>query len=61
MQTTFIASKEWANRPKDHDALPELRALRDAFKARARAPGVERDHAVPLVPLDLRAWPKSGG
>lgn len=25
-----IASKEWADRPKDHDALPELRALRDA-------------------------------
>lgn len=24
-----IASKEWANRPKDHDALPELRQLRD--------------------------------
>lgn len=24
-----IASKEWANRPKDHDALPELRELRD--------------------------------
>lgn len=25
----IIASKEWADRPKDHDALPELRALRD--------------------------------
>lgn len=25
-----IASKEWADRPKDHDALPELRRLRDA-------------------------------
>jgi hypothetical protein len=25
-----IASKEWANRPKDHDALPELRELRDS-------------------------------
>jgi hypothetical protein len=24
-----IASKEWANRPKDHDALPELRQLRE--------------------------------
>jgi len=24
-----IASKEWANRPKDHEALPELRQLRD--------------------------------
>lgn len=24
-----IASKEWANRPKDRDALPELRSLRD--------------------------------
>lgn len=26
----LIASKEWADRPKDHEALPELRALRDA-------------------------------
>ena len=26
----IIASKEWANRPKDHEALPELRRLRDA-------------------------------
>ena len=25
-----IASKEWADRPKDHEALPELRRLRDA-------------------------------
>jgi hypothetical protein len=24
-----IASKEWADRPKDRSALPELRALRD--------------------------------
>ena len=24
-----IASKEWADRPKDHEALPELRRLRD--------------------------------
>lgn len=23
-----IASKEWADRPKDHNALPELRSLR---------------------------------
>lgn len=28
-----IASKEWANRPKDHEALPELRRLRDAKRA----------------------------
>lgn len=26
----IIASKEWADRPKDHQALPELRRLRDA-------------------------------
>lgn len=26
-----IASKEWADRPKDHAALPELRALRDGL------------------------------
>ena len=25
----IIASKEWANRPKDRAALPELRELRD--------------------------------
>lgn len=25
----LIASKEWANRPNDHDALPELYALRE--------------------------------
>lgn len=29
----IIASKEWANRPKDHEALGELRALRDARAA----------------------------
>lgn len=28
-----IASKEWADRPKDHEALPELRKLRDAAAA----------------------------
>ncbi len=27
----IIASKEWANRPKDRVALPELRGLRDAL------------------------------
>ncbi|MGI9029944.1 MAG: nucleotidyl transferase AbiEii/AbiGii toxin family protein [Ilumatobacteraceae bacterium] len=32
----IIASKEWANRPKDRDALPELRSLRDR---RATGPG----------------------
>lgn len=26
----IIASKEWAGRPKDHEALPELRRIRDA-------------------------------
>ncbi len=25
----LIASKEWANRPKDREALPELRTIRD--------------------------------
>ncbi|MGH9091991.1 MAG: hypothetical protein ACRDZR_11535 [Acidimicrobiales bacterium] len=29
----IIAAKERANRPKDHDALPELRALRDGRAA----------------------------
>lgn len=34
----IIASKEWAGRPKDHAALPELYALRDAQTA-APPPG----------------------
>jgi len=25
----IIASKEWSNRPKDREALPELRSLRE--------------------------------
>jgi hypothetical protein len=29
----IITAKEHANRPKDHEALPELRALRDASEA----------------------------
>lgn len=29
----LIGSKEWANRPKDRDALPELQALRSAIVA----------------------------
>lgn len=29
----LIASKEWADRPKDHEALPELRAIRDRLKS----------------------------
>jgi hypothetical protein len=30
-----IASKQWANRPKDRDALPELIAIRDRLAAEA--------------------------
>lgn len=33
----IIASKEWANRAKDHEALPELYATRDAQAAAERA------------------------
>ena len=33
----IIASKEWANRAKDHEALPELYAIRDAQAAAERA------------------------
>lgn len=29
----IIASKEWANRPKDHEALGELYAIRDVRAA----------------------------
>jgi hypothetical protein len=28
----LIDSKEWANRPKDREALPELRRLRDSLR-----------------------------
>lgn len=34
----IIASKEWADRPKDREALPELRELRDRAK-RSGSPG----------------------
>lgn len=47
----IIASKEWANRPKDHEALPELYALRDARTAADLAghafPQVQHPHAEP--------------
>jgi hypothetical protein len=35
----IIASKEWANRPKDQAALPELRALAAAAKHEGSEPG----------------------
>ena len=34
----IITAKERAGRPKDHDALPELRALRDAHTTGKEAP-----------------------
>lgn len=34
----IIASKQWANRPKDREALPELRAILDARDSRHGAP-----------------------
>ena len=34
----IIASKEWANRPKDREALPELRELRDRAPREQRPP-----------------------
>jgi len=34
----IITAKERAGRPKDHDALPELRALRDARTTEERCP-----------------------
>ena len=42
----LIASKEWADRAKDHHALPELRELRRAEIALARA-----------RPATRTAWP----
>jgi hypothetical protein len=34
----IIASKQWANRPKDHDALPELLRLRDTNRQSEEEP-----------------------
>ena len=34
----IIASKQWANRPKDHDALPELLRLRDTNRQSEEQP-----------------------
>lgn len=34
----IIASKEWANRPKDQEALPELYDLRDRAERSAEDP-----------------------
>lgn len=34
----IIASKQWANRPKDHDALPELLRLRDTLRQSEEQP-----------------------
>ncbi len=42
----IIASKEWANRPKDRDALPELHAL--AALSRSTEPAV---HPPPMGPV----------
>lgn len=50
----IIASKEWADRPKDHDALPELRELRRAQLAldRDREGGLAPEWPTPPVPGD---------
>lgn len=34
-----ISSKEWADRPKDHDALPELHAMYDRLARAEQPPG----------------------
>ncbi len=52
-----IASKEWADRPKDRDALPELRQLREAQRAvqanpRPAPPAAERPPAAPRSVID---------
>ncbi len=46
----IIASKEWANRPKDHEALPELYAIRDAQAAAERARACSPNPADGLAP-----------
>lgn len=45
-----IASKEWADRPKDHQALPELRQLRRAQIAGDRELETSRPHEWPEPP-----------
>jgi hypothetical protein len=40
----IVASKEWANRPKDREALPELYGLRDQAQGR-RPPGLPGESA----------------
>lgn len=47
----IIASKEWADRPKDHEALPELYAIRDAQAAAERARSCSPNPADGLAPL----------
>ena len=43
-----IASREWANRPKDHQALPELYQLPEAQTVQT-APGTPPGTKVPTV------------
>lgn len=53
-----IASKEFADRPKDHDALPELRQLRRAQLAEHPHPFADRADPEPAaidVGVDLEA------
>lgn len=51
----IISSKEWPNRPKYHEALPELHATRDA-----RTPGA-RPPARPSDPAPGDGQPLNGG
>lgn len=49
----IIASKEWANRPKDREALGELYAIRDA-----QAAGGAAERSTPLPPRSVTPRPR---
>lgn len=50
----IVASKEWANRPKDHQALLELRPLQE--RGAARPPAAGRGLRNGLDPPEGRRW-----
>lgn len=56
----LIASKEWADRAKDHQALPELRELRRAQIAVARERGQSPERRDPPDDEGLDAGPSVG-
>lgn len=56
----IVASKRWANRPKDHEALPELELLAEQATAAQRAPA-EAEPESPLTVEDIGRHLSPGG